>query len=68
MFSLLDSKISLSYANYINIKRNKMDAIHYTLLDETFDENTIQRKENGDAWFAYFTDEIGGFKIHLIEN
>ena len=33
-----------------------------------FDESTIAYDEDGDAKFVYFKDEIGGFRIHLINN
>jgi 2-dehydro-3-deoxyphosphogluconate aldolase/(4S)-4-hydroxy-2-oxoglutarate aldolase len=32
-----------------------------------FDESTISRTEDGAIKFAYFADEIGGFRIHLVQ-
>jgi len=41
---------------------------YYRALGVAFDENSITYDDEGDAKFAYFKEEIGGFKIHLVNN
>ena len=41
---------------------------YYRALGVAFDENSITYDDDGDAKFAYFKEEIGGFKIHLVNN
>lgn len=44
-------------------------AMHYfENLGFTFDESTIAYDANGNIKFVYFNEEIGGFRIHLINN
>jgi len=38
------------------------------LSELRFDEESITYDDAGDAKFAYFKEEIGGFKIHLVNN
>lgn len=41
---------------------------YFKSLGYEFDESTIAKDNNGYAKFAYFKDEIGGFRIHLVNN
>ena len=41
---------------------------YYRALGVAFDEDSITYDDAGDAKFAYFKEEIGGFKIHLVNN
>ena len=41
---------------------------YYRAIGVEFDEDSITYSANGDAKFAYFKEEIGGFKIHLVNN
>lgn len=44
-------------------------AMHYFLaLGYTFDESTAAYDAHGNLKFIYFKEEIGGFRIHLINN
>lgn len=41
---------------------------YYRALGFAFDESSITYDEAGDAKFAYFKDEIGGFRVHFVNN
>jgi 2-dehydro-3-deoxyphosphogluconate aldolase/(4S)-4-hydroxy-2-oxoglutarate aldolase len=41
---------------------------YYRARGVEFDEDSITYSPNGDAKFAYFKEEIGGFKVHLVNN
>ncbi|MCH3960642.1 MAG: bifunctional 4-hydroxy-2-oxoglutarate aldolase/2-dehydro-3-deoxy-phosphogluconate aldolase [Solobacterium sp.] len=41
---------------------------YYRALGFAFDEDSITYDEAGDAKFAYFKDEIGGFRVHFVNN
>ena len=41
---------------------------YYRAVGVAFDEESITYDDAGDAKFAYFKEEIGGFKIHLVNN
>lgn len=41
---------------------------YYRALGFAFDEDSITYDEAGDAKFAYFKDEIAGFKVHFVNN
>lgn len=41
---------------------------YFKSLGYEFDEDSITYDDNGYAKFAYFKQEIGGFKIHLVNN
>jgi len=41
---------------------------YYRAVGVAFDEESITYDDEGDAKFAYFKEEIGGFKIHLVNN
>lgn len=41
---------------------------YYRALGFAFDESSITYDEAGDAKFVYFKDEIGGFRVHFVNN
>jgi 2-dehydro-3-deoxyphosphogluconate aldolase/(4S)-4-hydroxy-2-oxoglutarate aldolase len=41
---------------------------YYRALGFAFDESSITYDEAGDAKFAYFKDEMGGFRVHFVNN
>ncbi len=55
---------------HIAVGTNYVDRAVYHLEKRgfTFDESSKQFNEDGTLKFIYFTEEIGGFAIHLTQN
>ena len=41
---------------------------YFKAMGYEFDEDSVTYDANGDAKFAYFKGEFGGFAVHLVNN